>query len=50
MRLEERPGAQLKCIYTNAFNLSTKQDELEFIVQQAKYNLVAITETCWDRS
>lgn len=48
MGLEERQGAKLKCRYTSAFSLSTKQDELEVTVQQAKYDLVAITETFWD--
>ena len=49
-----RPGkkamAQLKCIYTNARSMGNKQEELEAIVQQAGYDLVAITETWWDRS
>ncbi|XP_068521397.1 uncharacterized protein [Anas acuta] len=44
-----RPGekamAQLKCIYTNARSMGNKQEDLEAIVQQAGYDLVAITET-----
>lgn len=40
----------LKCIYTSACSMSNKQVELEAIVQQANYNLVAIIGTWWDRS
>ncbi|KAK4828567.1 hypothetical protein QYF61_027657 [Mycteria americana] len=42
--------AQLKCIYTNACSMGNKQEELEAIVQQDSYDLVAITETWWDDS
>ena len=46
-----RPGekamAQLECFYTNARGMGNKQDELEAIVQQAGYDLVAITEMWW---
>ena len=42
--------AQLKCMYTNACSMGNKQEELEAIVQQANYDLVAITETWWDHS
>ena len=45
-----RQGAQLKCIYTNACSMGNKQEELEAIVWQANYDLVAITETWWDCS
>ena len=41
---------QLKCIYTNARSMGNKQEELEVTVQQANYDLVAITETWWDNS
>ena len=40
----------LKCIYTNARSTGNKQEELEAIVQQANYDLVAITKTWWDHS
>ncbi|PKU29350.1 mitochondrial fission process protein 1 [Limosa lapponica baueri] len=43
-----KSGAQLKCLYTNAGSMGNKQDELEAIVQQDSYNVVAITETWWD--
>uniref|UniRef100_A0A493THY5 Reverse transcriptase domain-containing protein n=1 Tax=Anas platyrhynchos platyrhynchos TaxID=8840 RepID=A0A493THY5_ANAPP len=47
-----RPGdkamAQLKCIYTNARSMGNKQEELEAIVQQAGYDLVAIMEMWCD--
>jgi len=42
-----KQGAQLKCICTNVCSIGTKQ-ELEAIVQQANYDLVAITEAWWD--
>uniref|UniRef100_A0A493TF21 Reverse transcriptase domain-containing protein n=1 Tax=Anas platyrhynchos platyrhynchos TaxID=8840 RepID=A0A493TF21_ANAPP len=49
-RPEDKVMAQLKCIYTNARSMGNKQEELEAIVQQAGYDLVAITETWWDQS
>ncbi|GAB0206524.1 hypothetical protein GRJ2_003118000 [Grus japonensis] len=42
--------AQLKCIYTNVHNMGNKQEEVEAIVQQENYDIVAITETWWDDS
>ena len=42
--------AQLKCIYTNTCSKSNEQEELEAIVQQENYDIVAITETWWDDS
>ncbi|PKU31497.1 mitochondrial fission process protein 1 [Limosa lapponica baueri] len=42
--------AQLKCIYSNVHSIGNKQDELEAIVQQENYDIVAITETWWDDS
>jgi len=42
--------AQLWCIYTNARSMCSKEEELEAIVQQESYDLVAITETWWDDS
>ena len=45
-----RLTAQLKCIYTNACSMGNKPDELEAIVQQDGYDLVAITEAWWDSS
>ena len=38
-----RREAQLKCIYTTTRSMGNKQEELEAIVQQASYDLVAIT-------
>ena len=48
--LEMRSIAQLKCIYTNAHSMGNKQEELEAIVQQGNYYIVAITETWWGDS
>ncbi|KAK4810714.1 hypothetical protein QYF61_007688 [Mycteria americana] len=42
--------AQLKCLYTNARSMGNKQEELEAIVHQENYDMVAITETWWDDS
>jgi len=36
---------QLKCVYTNDCSMGNKQEELEAILQQASYDLVAIMET-----
>jgi len=41
------PVAQLECIYTSMGN---KQEELEAIVQQQNYDIVAITEAWQDNS
>ena len=42
--------AQLKCLYTNAYSMGNKQEELEATVLLESYDLVAITETWWDES
>ena len=42
--------AQLKCVYTNARSMGNKQEELEAIIQQDGYDLVAITEIWWNNS
>ncbi|KAK4810556.1 hypothetical protein QYF61_004519 [Mycteria americana] len=47
---ETRMTAQLKCLYTNARSMGNKQEELEAIVHQENYDMVAITETWWDDS
>ena len=39
--------APLKCIYTNARSTGNKQEELEAVVQQENYDIVAVTETWW---
>ncbi|KAK4805287.1 hypothetical protein QYF61_004852 [Mycteria americana] len=48
--LETRTTAQLKCLYTNAHSMGNKQEELEAIVHQENYDMVAITEMWWDDS
>jgi len=45
-----RSIAQLKCVYTNASSMGNKQEELEAIIQQDSYDLVAFTEMWWDDS
>ena len=45
LELGVRQMTQLKCIYTSARSMGNKQEELEVIVRQAIYDLVAITET-----
>ncbi|KAK4831824.1 hypothetical protein QYF61_019347 [Mycteria americana] len=47
---ETRTTAQLKCLYTNARSMGNKQEELEAIVHQENYDMVAIMETWWDDS
>ncbi|KAK4811256.1 hypothetical protein QYF61_022153 [Mycteria americana] len=47
---EARTTAQLKCLYTNAHSMGNKQEELEAIVHQENYDMVAITETWWGDS
>ncbi|PKU42802.1 rna-directed dna polymerase from mobile element jockey-like [Limosa lapponica baueri] len=47
-RTRLKSGAQLKCIYANACSMGHKQEELEAIVRQDSYDVVAITETWWD--
>ncbi|PKU49300.1 mitochondrial fission process protein 1 [Limosa lapponica baueri] len=42
--------AQLKCIYMGACSMGNKQEELEAIIQQGNYDIVAITETWWKDS
>ena len=41
MGLGVKQEAQLKCFYTNACSMSNKEEELEAIVWQANYDLVA---------
>ena len=50
LELGVRLMTQLKCVFTNACSMGNKQEELEAIVQQANYDLVAITKTWWDHS
>ncbi|KAK4813839.1 hypothetical protein QYF61_001937 [Mycteria americana] len=47
---ETQTTAQLKCLYINARSMGNKQEELEAIVHQENYDMVAITETRWDDS
>ena len=42
--------AQLKRNHTSAHSMGIKQEELEAIVQQKNYDIVAITETWWGDS
>ena len=48
--VRREPLAQLKCIYSNACSMGSKQEELEAIVQQSNYEVVVITEIWWDHS
>jgi len=45
-----RLTAQLKCVSTNTRSMGNKREELEAIIQQDGYDLVAITEMWWDNS
>lgn len=39
--------AQLKCVDTTAHSTGNKQEELEAMVLQESYDIIAITETWW---
>ncbi|PKU45862.1 rna-directed dna polymerase from mobile element jockey-like [Limosa lapponica baueri] len=41
---------KMKCLYTNACSMGNKQEELEATVLLERYDIVAITETWWDKS
>ncbi|GAB0189953.1 nucleobindin-2 [Grus japonensis] len=43
-------GAQLKCLYANAWSMGNKQEELEMRVCLQGYDIIGITETWWDSS
>ena len=43
-------ACSLKCLYTSARSVGSKQEELEIRVQAGGKDLGAITETWWDRS
>lgn len=45
-----KSAAQLSCMYTIAHSTGNKQEELEAMVQQESYDVVAIMETWWDNS
>lgn len=40
----------MKCFYTNARSMGSKQKELETAVHLENYDLTAITQTWWDDS
>lgn len=42
--------AQLTFLHTNTHGMGNKQQELEITVQQASYDLIAITEIRWNKS
>lgn len=43
-------GASLKCLYTSACSMGSKQEELEVFVQLQDYDFIGIMETWWDVS
>ena len=47
LELGVRQMPQLKCVYTNAYSLANKQEELEATVHLANHDLVAITDPWW---
>jgi len=42
--------AQMKCLYMNVCSMGNKEEELETTVLLESYDLIALTETCWDKS
>jgi len=45
-----RPTARKKCLYTDAHSMSIKEEELEATMLLESCDLVATTETWWDKS
>lgn len=45
-----KPTAQLKYLYTSAYILGNKEEELETAVLQGNHDIVAVTETRRDGS
>ena len=45
-----KTSAHLKCMYTNEHSMGNKQEELEDMMKQENYDVVALTETWWDVS
>jgi len=43
-------GAQLKCLYANAWSMGNKQEELEMCVHLWGYGMIGIMEMGWDSS
>ncbi|GAB0186659.1 hypothetical protein GRJ2_001131200 [Grus japonensis] len=43
-------GAQLKCLYTNAWSMGKKQEEMETCAHLQGYDLIGIMEMWWDGS
>lgn len=43
-----RSVTQLKCLYTNAHSMGSKQEKLEATLQLESYNLITITKTWWE--
>jgi len=42
--------AQLKCFYASACSMENKQEDLEASVQLESYDLIAATETWWNKT
>lgn len=42
--------AQLKCLYTNACSMGSKQKEVEALVHLESYDIIAVAEAWWDES
>lgn len=43
-----KSAALLKCMYTNAYSMGNKQEELEAMAEQESPGVVTIIETCWE--
>ncbi|GAB0205823.1 hypothetical protein GRJ2_003047900 [Grus japonensis] len=43
-------GAQLKCLYTNAWSMGNEQEDLDTCAYLQGYDLIGIMETWWDGS
>jgi len=43
------PAAQMKCLSTNTCSMGNRGEELEATVLLESYDLIALTETWWDK-
>lgn len=47
---KEGSRVYMKCLYTNACSIRNKQDELGVLLTMQNYDIIAISETCWNDS
>jgi len=50
LQSQEPQVSHLKCMYTNAHSLGSKEEELALHAQYESYDVMGIIETCWEDS